>query len=58
MTVFKEIFSGDLFKKGMVINNTPFLVYVPFLMQYGVIMRTPRGREVTEKAYTHVGKIK
>ena len=28
MTVFKEIFSGDLFKKGMVINNTPFLVYV------------------------------
>ena len=32
MTVFKEIFSGDLFKKGMVINNTPFLVYVTFLM--------------------------
>ena len=32
MTVFKEIFSGDLFKKGMVINNTPFLIYVTFLM--------------------------
>jgi Holliday junction DNA helicase RuvB len=33
-------------------------VYEPFLIQEGFIMRTPRGREVTEKAYLHLGKIK
>jgi Holliday junction DNA helicase RuvB len=33
-------------------------VYEPFLIQQGFIMRTPRGREVTEQAYTHLGKIK
>jgi holliday junction DNA helicase RuvB len=33
-------------------------VYEPFLIQEGFIMRTPRGREVTEKAYNHLGKIK
>ncbi|WP_395045077.1 Holliday junction DNA helicase RuvB C-terminal domain-containing protein, partial [Flavobacterium sp.] len=33
-------------------------VYEPFLIQEGFIMRTPRGREVTEKAYHHLGKIK
>ena len=33
-------------------------VYEPFLIQEGFIMRTPRGREVTEKAYIHLGKIK
>lgn len=32
MTVIKNIFSGDLFKKGLVINNVPFLSYVTFLM--------------------------
>ena len=32
MTVIKNIFSGDLFKKGLVINNIPFLSYVTFLM--------------------------
>lgn len=32
-------------------------VYEPFLIQEGFIMRTPRGREVTEKAYKHLGKI-
>ena len=32
MTVIKNIFSGDLFKRGLVINNTPFLSYVTFLM--------------------------
>jgi Holliday junction DNA helicase RuvB len=30
-------------------------VYEPFLIQEGFIMRTPRGREVTEKAYRHLG---
>ena len=33
-------------------------VYEPFLIQQGFIMRTPRGREVTELAYRHLGKIK
>jgi holliday junction DNA helicase RuvB len=33
-------------------------VYEPFLIQQGFLMRTPRGREVTEKAYKHLGKIK
>jgi len=30
-------------------------VYEPFLIQEGFIMRTPRGREATEKAYKHLG---
>jgi Holliday junction DNA helicase RuvB len=33
-------------------------VYEPFLIQEGFIMRTPRGREVTDKAYNHLGKLK
>ncbi len=33
-------------------------VYEPFLIQQGFIMRTPRGREVTEAAYKHLGKMK
>ncbi len=32
-------------------------VYEPFLIQEGFIMRTPRGREVTDRAYKHLGKI-
>lgn len=31
-------------------------VYEPFLIQEGYLMRTQRGRKVTEKAYTHLGK--
>ena len=31
-------------------------VYEPFLIQEGFIMRTPRGREVTQIAYNHLGK--
>lgn len=31
-------------------------VYEPFLIQEGFIKRTPRGREVTHKAYEHLGK--
>jgi Holliday junction DNA helicase RuvB subunit len=31
-------------------------VYEPFLIQEGFLMRTPRGREVTPKAYEHLGK--
>ena len=32
-------------------------VYEPFLIQQGFIMRTPRGREVTELAYRHLGRM-
>ena len=32
-------------------------VYEPFLIKEGYIKRTPRGREVTERAYQHLGKI-
>jgi Holliday junction DNA helicase RuvB len=32
-------------------------VYEPFLIQEGFLMRTPRGREVTPKAYKHLGKL-
>ena len=31
-------------------------VYEPFLIQEGFLMRTPRGRKATEKAYNHLGK--
>ncbi len=33
-------------------------VYEPFLIQRGFLMRTPRGREATERAYEHLGRIK
>jgi len=33
-------------------------VYEPFLIQEGFMQRTARGREATEKAYHHLGKIK
>lgn len=33
-------------------------VYEPFLIKEGFIKRTPRGREVTELAYKHLGRIK
>lgn len=32
-------------------------VYEPFLIQEGFLKRTPRGREVTAKAYEHLGKF-
>lgn len=33
-------------------------VYEPFLIKEGFIKRTPRGREATELAYKHLGRIK
>ena len=33
-------------------------VYEPFLIQEGYLIRTSRGREATEAAYKHLGKIK
>ena len=63
MTFFKEIFSGDLFKKGMVINNTPFLVYVTFLMVLyvaygyhvdGVVLEISKKSKTGEKLYSEL----
>ena len=31
-------------------------VHEPFLLQLGLIERTPRGRVATKKAYEHLGK--
>ena len=33
-------------------------VYEPFLIKEGFLKRTPRGREATEMAYKHLGRIK
>lgn len=33
-------------------------VYEPFLIKEGFLKRTPRGHEVTELAYRHLGKVK
>jgi Holliday junction DNA helicase RuvB len=33
-------------------------VYEPFLIQEGFLTRTPRGRQLTELAYKHLGKNK
>lgn len=33
-------------------------VYEPFLIKEGFMKRTPRGREATELAYRHLGKLK
>lgn len=32
-------------------------VYEPYLIQQGFLKRTPRGREATVKAFTHLGRI-
>lgn len=32
-------------------------VYEPYLIMEGYLIRTPRGRQATEKAYHHLGKI-
>ncbi|MBK8686718.1 MAG: Holliday junction branch migration DNA helicase RuvB [Chitinophagaceae bacterium] len=58
----------DKFKGGPVgINNiatavgeesgTIEEVYEPFLIQEGYMVRTPRGREATEKAYKHLNRM-
>lgn len=33
-------------------------VYEPFLIQEGFLKRTPRGREVTDLAYRHLGRTR
>ena len=33
-------------------------VYEPFLIKEGYLMRTPRGREATDLAFKHLGRVK
>ncbi|MCX0393626.1 Holliday junction branch migration DNA helicase RuvB [Clostridium perfringens] len=33
-------------------------VYEPYLLQKGFIVRTPRGRRATDKAYKHLGRVR
>jgi Holliday junction DNA helicase RuvB len=33
-------------------------VYEPFLIQEGFLTRTPRGRQLTDLTYKHLGKIR
>ena len=33
-------------------------VYEPYLLKNGFIQRTPRGRVITDKAYTHLGLVR
>ena len=30
-------------------------VYEPYLLQQGLIVRTPKGRQATDRAYYHLG---
>jgi Holliday junction DNA helicase RuvB len=45
------------FKGGPVGLNTIEEVYEPFLIKEGYLKRTPRGREATELAWKHLGKV-
>ena len=45
---------ADLRDEGKTLEE----VYEPFLIKEGFIKRTPRGREVTELAYTHLGRLR
>ena len=33
-------------------------VYEPYLIQEGYLMRTSRGRQATDKAFLHLGRLK
>src|SRR5208337_551756 len=33
-------------------------VYEPYLLQEGFLMRTPRGRAATDRAYKHLGRTR
>ena len=63
MTVIKKIFSGDLFQRGMVLNNIPFLSYISFLMlmyvAYGyhvdnTILSISKESNKSEKLYSEL----
>ncbi len=46
-----EALSASIGEESMTLED----VYEPYLLQIGFINRTPRGRQVSEKAYAHLG---
>ena len=63
MSVFKKIFSGDLFQKGLVLNNIPFLSYITFIMliyvAYGyhvdsTVLSISKANKKGEKLYSEL----
>ena len=50
--IYDKVFEGE------VECGTLEEVYEPFLIKEGFIKRTPRGREVTDLAYKHLGKTR
>jgi len=47
--------AGNLFVRWLSAAPSK-MVYEPFFSQEGYIVRTPRGREATEKAYMHLNR--
>lgn len=48
-----EALASSIGEESMTLED----VYEPYLLQIGFINRTPRGRMVTEKAYSHLGYV-
>ena len=46
-----EALAASIGEESMTLED----VYEPYLLQIGFINRTPRGRQVSEKAYAHLG---
>jgi Holliday junction DNA helicase RuvB len=60
ITIIKNYDGGPVGLKtlSMAISEDPGTleeIYEPYLLQQGLLKRTPRGREVTRKAYEHLG---
>ena len=55
--VFRILLGEEECKKHSLdaLNREKEEVYEPFLIKEGFLKRTPRGREVTELAYKHLG---
>lgn len=63
LTTLAETFSGrpvGLNTLASAVGEEPDTledVYEPYLLQLGLLVRTPRGRQATERAYGHLGLI-
>jgi Holliday junction DNA helicase RuvB len=57
LTTIIEKFSGGPVGLTTIATAVSEEVYEPFLIQEGYLKRTPRGREVTELGYRHLGKL-
>jgi len=57
MTVEENLQMGGFIRKDD-ISKTIEEVYEPFLIKEGYLMRTPRGRQATDLAFKHLGRVK